>query len=63
MLAAYGTSNLLLGGVAATLSAAIAVRWMVTYLSHHSLSIFGWYRVLLGLVVGVLLAAGVMTPT
>jgi undecaprenyl-diphosphatase len=63
MLAAYGTTNLVLGSVAAALSAAFAVRWMVSYLQRHSLSVFGWYRALLGLLVAALLAAGVITPT
>jgi undecaprenyl-diphosphatase len=40
----YGWVNPLIGFVFAFIAAAIAVKWMVTYLQSHSLSIFGWYR-------------------
>jgi undecaprenyl-diphosphatase len=63
MIEAYGASNLALGFAAALVSAVIAVRWMVTYLEKHSLAVFGYYRVLLALVVAVLLMTGVLSPT
>ena len=53
MLAAYGPVPLLIGFVAAWASAVLAVRWMVGYLTRHGMEIFGWYRVLLALVVTV----------
>jgi len=53
MLAAYGPVPLLIGFVAAWASAVVAVRWMVGYLTRHGMEIFGWYRVLLALVVTV----------
>ena len=40
----YGTLRPFIGVVAAFVTALIAVRWLVTYLSRHPLSIFGWYR-------------------
>jgi undecaprenyl-diphosphatase len=62
MIEAYGASNLALGFAAALVSAVLAVRWMVTYLERHSLAVFGWYRVLLALVVSALLLSGALSP-
>jgi undecaprenyl-diphosphatase len=53
MLATYGPTPLLIGFGAAWLSAVIAVKWMVSYLQSHGLEIFGWYRVVLAIVVTV----------
>jgi undecaprenyl-diphosphatase len=52
LLAAYGLLPLLLGFGAAWISATLAVRWLVAWLSGHGLGIFGWWR---------LLAAGLVT--
>jgi undecaprenyl-diphosphatase len=57
----YGPLPLAVGIVAATVSAAIAVKWLVSYLQSHGLSVFGWYRIALGVVIGGLVAAGVFT--
>jgi undecaprenyl-diphosphatase len=57
----YGAVPLAIGIVAAAVSAAIAVKWLVSYLQSNGLSIFGWYRIGLGLVIGSLVAAGVFT--
>lgn len=62
MMEAYGGYNILAGVVAAFLSAALAVKWMVRYLQRHSLAIFGWYRVVLAIVAAILLIKGVMEP-
>ncbi len=45
MLEAYGWTPMILGTLAAWLSAVIAVKWMVAYLKKHGLAIFGYYRV------------------
>lgn len=47
----YGSLNISLGFIAAAVSAALAVKWLVTYLQKHNLSIFGYYRIILALVV------------
>ncbi len=41
----FGVVPPLVGMVVAFLAAVVAIRWMVSYLQHHSLSIFGWYRI------------------
>jgi undecaprenyl-diphosphatase len=43
------------------ISAAIAVKWLVSYLQSHGLEVFGWYRIVLGVVLGGLVAAGVIS--
>lgn len=46
-----GLTPAVVGFVAATVSAIIAVRWLIAYLSKHSLAIFGWYRIVIGMIV------------
>lgn len=58
MLSSYGGTSLILGLLAAFFSAVVAVRWMVGYLNRHGLDAFGYYRILLALVVGALIWAG-----
>lgn len=52
---ALGWGPVLLGCVVAAISAAIAVRFLVAYLTKHGLAIFAWYRVVLSVAVFVLL--------
>ncbi|MCF7734206.1 MAG: undecaprenyl-diphosphate phosphatase [Akkermansiaceae bacterium] len=57
----YGALPTVVGLAAAAISAAIAVKWLVSYLQSHGLSIFGWYRIALGLVIGGLVLGGAVS--
>lgn len=46
---------LLAGNIAALISGLIAVGFLMRYLAHHSLAIFGWYRIGLAAVLTVIL--------
>ena len=56
-----GAAPVLLGVVVATVSAVLAVRWLVAFLKHHGLAPFGWYRVALAVVLGALAWVGVVS--
>jgi len=58
MLAAYGPLPLFLGFFTAWLGAVVAVRWMVRFLNTHGLQVFGYYRIVLAIIVGGLLLGG-----
>jgi len=55
MLQSLGIGPIVLGIVVATISAAIAIRWLVGFLTRHGLVLFGWYRIALCAVLGVLI--------
>lgn len=61
MLKHYGPDDMLLGFLFAFLSAVLAIKWMVNYLKRHSMSIFGYYRIAIGLAVAVMLLMGVLS--
>lgn len=42
-------SLLILGSVVALVTAFLVVKWFLRYLEDHTLSAFGWYRIILGL--------------
>ena len=54
----FGAPMILLGMVAAWISAVFAVKWMVAYLNRHGLGVFGYYRIALGIVVAGLILSG-----
>ena len=51
-----GLGPSLVGFLVATASAAVTARWLVDYLARRSLAVFGWYRIVLGLTVLLVLA-------
>jgi undecaprenyl-diphosphatase len=55
-----GPSAVAIGLIAATVSAAVAVKWLVGFLQRHGLSVFGVYRIALCVALGALVAAGVV---
>ena len=60
MIEAYSPFTILLGCAAAWLSAVFAVKWMLAYLKKRDMAIFGYYRVGLAVVVGVMLYRGMI---
>lgn len=57
---ALGLSSVVLGIIAAGISAWFAVRWLVAFLNRHGLELFGWYRIAAGLILLALGGVGVV---
>jgi undecaprenyl-diphosphatase len=55
---AGGSSALIVGLVAAFITALLSIKWLLRYVSRHNFKPFAYYRVLAGIVIIVLLAAG-----
>lgn len=55
-----GVASVLIGMGVATVAAIVAVRWLVSFLNRHGLAPFGWYRIGLCIVMGGLIAAGIV---
>lgn len=55
ILSTYGWHAPLIGLFTAFVSAALAVKWLVSYLQKHPLSLFGYYRIALAIAVAAML--------
>lgn len=60
MLETFGMGNLIAGFIASTVSAALAVKWLVSYLQKRGMELFGWYRIAIAVIAAILVAAGVL---
>jgi undecaprenyl-diphosphatase len=58
----YTLDTILIGFAAATVSAVVAVGWMLRYLRQRGLALFGFYRIGLAVVVAALLWSGRLMP-
>lgn len=63
MLQSYGWSTMIVGTLAAYVSAVVAVKWMVGYLKRHGLELFGYYRIILAAVVAMAMLLGLLTES
>ncbi len=60
MITAFGWLPLLAGLAAAAISAALAVKWLVAWMTRHNLAVFGWYRLALAAIFAVLVWRGLI---
>jgi undecaprenyl-diphosphatase len=49
-------SLVIIGAVAAALTAFVAVRWLLRYVQSHTFKVFGWYRIALGVLILIIFA-------
>lgn len=56
----FGYVSPIVGAVVACATAFVAVKWMVSYLSSHSLKVFGYYRLAIGGIAVFLLITGAL---
>ncbi len=61
MIEQLGMAPTLVGIIVATISAAIAIKWLVSFLNKHGLGVFGWYRIALAIVLGGMIVGGLVT--
>lgn len=62
LLSGYSPMTMFLGILAAWISAVLSVKWMVGWLQKHGVTLFGYYRIGLAVIVTLLLMAGILQP-
>lgn len=55
---AHNITMLLVGCAVAFVVALLAMKWFVNFLAKYGFKLFGWYRIVVGLVLIILLATG-----
>jgi undecaprenyl-diphosphatase len=55
-----GVVPVLIGILVATISAFLAVKWLVHFLNRYGLALFGWYRIALALLLGGAISMGIV---
>jgi undecaprenyl-diphosphatase len=55
MIEVFGWAHVLLGCVVATVTAALAVRFLVAWLSRHGMAVFAWYRLIFAVALAAIL--------
>lgn len=60
MVAAFGTGPIVIGVTASAISAALAIKWFVAFLTRRGLGPFGWYRLAVAVLFAALLLLGVL---
>ena len=60
MLEHVGIGAVAIGFVAATVSAALAVKWFVGFLTRYGMAPFGWYRLAVAVILAVLVWSGLL---
>jgi undecaprenyl-diphosphatase len=58
----FGVPNLIIGIAVSALSGYAAIAWLLKFLGSHTTMVFVWYRCGLGILLAVLLLAGVLRP-
>jgi len=58
-----GLTPTIVGILVATISAAIAIKWLVGYLSRHGVAVFGWYRIALCAFLGIMVLTKTLSIT